>query len=227
MTAPDIHWTPLLRALCEDLARDGSNHTLLLYGSRADGSADEDSDYDIAAFGPRDRTVHDTRVIDGAFLDVFLYPESALSHPGPEWLKLRGSVVLAQRGQEADAFVQTLGALFEQGPPALPADEISARTTWDWKMLARMERGDAEGHYRRAWLLTSLLEDYFVLRGLWFEGPKKSLQWLRRHDASASSALEAALQPGASPEIIRLAVALVAGPPPVTSPAAPSSPPRS
>lgn len=227
MTAPHVRWTPLLRTLCEELTRDGSNHTLLLYGSRADGSADEDSDYDIAAFGPRDRTVRDTRVIDDAFLDVFLYPESALSQPSPEWLKLRGSVVLAQRGQEADAFVQALGALFVQGPPTLPADEISARTTWAWKMAARMERGDAEGHYRRAWLLTSLLEDYFALRGLWFEGPKKSLQWLRRHDAPASSALEAALQPGASPEIIRLAVALVASPPPVTSPTAPSSPPRS
>jgi hypothetical protein len=212
MTAPNIHWTPLLRTLCEELTREGGNHTLLLYGSRADGTADEDSDYDIAAFGPRDSTGRDTRTIDGTFLDVFLYPESALTQPGPEWLKLRGSVVLLQRGQEADRFLQGLAAVFTQGPPPLPADEIGARTTWAWKMAARMERGDAEGHYRRAWLLTALLEDYFALRRQWFEGPKKALQWIQAHDPETAHALQAALRPDASHASIRQAVARVAGP---------------
>lgn len=214
MTAPNIHWTPLLRTLCEELTRDGSNHTLLLYGSRAAGTADKDSDYDIAAFGARDSTGRDTRIIDGAFLDVFLYPESTLVQRGPEWLKLRGSVVLLQRGQEADRFLQGLDSVFTQGPPPLPADEISARTTWAWKMAVRMERGDAEGHYRRAWLLTALLEDYFALRKQWFEGPKKALQWLQAHDPETAQALQTALRPDASHASIRQAVARVAGPAP-------------
>lgn len=207
-------WTmpPLLEALRAELVQARGAHTVLLYGSRADGSAGEDSDYDIAAFGPRDGTGRDTRTIDGVFLDVFLYPESALSQPGPEWLKLRGSVVLLQRGQEADRFLQGLDAVFTQGPPPLPADEISARTTWAWKMATRMERGDAEGHYRRAWLLTALLEDYFALRRQWFEGPKKALQWLQAHDPETAQALQAALRPDASHASIRQAVVRVAGP---------------
>ena len=224
MTAPDILWTPLLRTLCEQLTQDGSHHTVLLYGSRADGTADEDSDYDIAAFGPRDAEGRDTQSIGGVFLDLFLYPESALSQPGPEWLKLRGSVVLAQRGQEADAFLQGLDTIFTQGPPALAADEANARISWAWKMLARMERGDAEGHYRRVWLLTSLLEDHFALRGLWFEGPKKALQWLRQHDATTYGALEAALQPGAPTARIREAVRCVVGPLPDSGRAEPPKP---
>lgn len=31
-------------------------------------------------------------------------------------------------------------------------------------MLQRLRRGDAEGDYRRHWLLTMALEDYFALR---------------------------------------------------------------
>ncbi|CAN7349012.1 nucleotidyltransferase domain-containing protein [Acidovorax sp. LjRoot66] len=221
-------WTPLLRTFCNELVQDGGAHTVLLYGSRANGSEDQDSDCDIAAFAPREDTARDTRVVDGVFLDVFIYPESVLlQQPATEFLKLRQSVVLVQRAQQADRFLQGLQALFAQGPPALPADEARARRSWAWKMVARMERGDAEGHYRRAWLLTSLLEDYFALRGLWYEGPKKALQWLGEHDPTVAIALKSALQPGALSESIHHAVWLVAGDPPVTSPAAPSFPPRS
>lgn len=212
-------WTPWLRALCNELVQDGGAHTVLLYGSRANGSEDQDSDCDIAAFAPREDTGRDTRVVDGVFLDVFVYPESVLlQQPATEFLKLRQSVVLVQRAQQADRFLQGLQALFAQGPPALPADEARARRSWAWKMVARMERGDAEGHYRRAWLLTSLLEDYFALRGQWYEGPKKALQWLGEHDAATAAAMEAALPPGASQASIRHAVTCVAGAPPGASP---------
>lgn len=212
-------WTPWLRTLCNELVQDGGAHTVLLYGSRANGSEDQDSDCDIAAFAPREDTGRDTRVVDGVFLDVFIYPESVLlQRPATEFLKLRQSVVLVQRGQEAEQFLQRLEALFIQGPLALPADEISARKTWAWKMVARMERGDAEGHYRRAWLLTSLLEDYFALRGHWYEGPKKALRWLHTNEPATAAAMEAALQPGASSASVRHAVASVAGAPPGESP---------
>lgn len=221
-------WKPWLRTLCNELVQDGGAHTVLLYGSRANGSEDQDSDCDIAAFAPREDTGRDTRVVDGVFLDVFVYPELVLlQQPASEFLKLRQSVVLVQRAQEADRFLQGLQALFAQGPPALPADEARARRSWAWKMVARMERGDAEGHYRRAWLLTSLLEDYFALRGLWYEGPKKALQCLGERDPAVAIALKSALQPGALPASIHHAVRLVAGDPPVTSRAAPSCPPRS
>lgn len=207
-------WTPLLHTICTELSQRRGVHTVLLYGSRANGTEDQDSDYDIAAFGPCEQAVRDTRMVGGGFLDAFIYPDSLLLQPGAELLKLRRSVVLVQRTQEADRFLQGLEALFAQGPAALPPDEISARKAWAWKMVARLERGDAEGHYRRAWLLTSLLEDYFALRQQWFEGPKKALRWLREQDPATAAALAAALQPGALPETIRLAVACVAGAPP-------------
>ena len=68
-----------------------------------------------------------------------------------------------------------------------------------------MQRGDAEGNYRRAWLLTALLEDYFHMQGRWWQGPKKALRWLAENDATVHRDFAAALEPGASPaDIVRL-----------------------
>ena len=78
-------------------------------------------------------------------------------------------------------------------------------------MLARMERADPEGNYRRIWLLQALLEDYFHRRGLWFEGPKKALRWLEASDAPAYNAYSRALEPGASNQTIANLVHLLTG----------------
>ncbi|WP_225548327.1 nucleotidyltransferase domain-containing protein [Chromobacterium violaceum] len=44
--------TDLLPRIVAELERDERLHTVLLYGSRADGSANQGSDYDIAALAP-------------------------------------------------------------------------------------------------------------------------------------------------------------------------------
>jgi hypothetical protein len=187
---------PLLARICRQLSERGA-HTVLLYGSRADGSANEFSDYDLAAFASVSRVFRDTRVIDGHFLDVFLHPDAVLSRRGQEHLALRGSRILAQRHDDATRFLADLDGLYERGPEGLSDDEIRARDVWARKMALRARRGDIEGDYRRAWLLTAVLEDYFVTRGMWFEGPKKAFQWLLAHDGALHAAFAAALKPTA------------------------------
>ena len=49
-------------------------------------------------------------------------------------------------------------------------------------MLDRIQERDMEADFRRVWLLTALLEDYFQLRGRWYEGPKLAFKWLREND---------------------------------------------
>ncbi|WP_434634505.1 nucleotidyltransferase domain-containing protein [Chromobacterium sp. CV08] len=203
----------LLLRIVAELERDPRLHTVLLYGSRADGSANQGSDYDIAAFGEVADLTRDTRRIDGEYLDLFLYPDSVLQAPTEEQLSLRGAKILRQRGEEASRFLDRLDALHAAGPQRLPDDELQARRDWAHKMAARIRRGDVEGDYRRAWLLTALLEDYFVLRGLWFEGPKKALRWLAAHDPDSRRAFERALKPDAGCEAIEALVLSVAGPP--------------
>lgn len=198
----------LLDRICRELLEGGA-HTVLLYGSRADGSANESSDYDVAAFGPVEHVIRDTRIIDGQFLDVFLHPEEVLSRPTRELLMLRGSRILRQRNGDATRFLAGLDELYQEGPDRLTVDEIRARDAWARKMVLRARRGDVDGDYRRVWLLTAALEDYFVTRGMWFEGPKKALRWLLMHEGAVYDAFEVALKPDATFTAIDALVDLV------------------
>lgn len=203
---------PVLAYICEQLAAKQGAHTVLLYGSRADGSATADSDYDVAAFAPIEDVLRDARVHDGSYLDIFIYPDRYLAASSEELLHIRQARILKQRGNEADRFLEQLDALFMQGPLPQPTDELAARIAWIHKMLARMQRGDAEGNYRRVWLLFSLLEDYFQFRRQWYQGPKKSLALLQRSEPEVYAKFAAALEPGASAETVQvLAIAVVNG----------------
>ena len=76
--------------------------------------------------------------------------------PTEDHLKLRESHVIVQRGVEATEFLAKVEELLRLGPKPLPADEIAVIKVWVQKMLARIKRSDAEGNYRRVWLLTAL-----------------------------------------------------------------------
>ena len=67
---------------------------------------------------------------------------------------------------------------------------------WLDKMLARAEKGDPEGDFRRHWLLTALLEDYFAFRGRWYLGPKSSLAFLQNEQPDHYAAFCRALARG-------------------------------
>lgn len=198
-----------LAAVCDRLEQEYSAHTILLYGSMADGSANADSDIDLAAFAAVDQDIRVAELFHGAFLDCFVYPESILGAPEEEHLRLRSAKVLRQRNGSGTAFIELLEKRYKEGPIALTADEAAARRIWARKMIARIQRGDVDGNYRRSSLLTALLEDYFHLRGLWFEGPKKSFAWLLANDPGTFDAMEAALVPAAPVSAIEHAIDLV------------------
>jgi predicted nucleotidyltransferase len=208
----------LLERLCDELVQRHGVHTVILYGSRANGSALPGSDIDIAAFWPADQALRDTGQFHGEYLDLFIYPDRLLAQPSADDLKLRGGKVMLQRGDEAQRCLAALDALHAAGPAPLPDDELQARRDWARKMLGRIARGDTEGHYRRAWLQMALLEDWFVLRGRWFEGPKRALAWLAEHEPATRLAFDAALAPGASWDTLRLLVEQVVGQVPVDIP---------
>lgn len=186
-------------------------HTAILYGSRARGDAGPASDYDVAGFADTTAVERITGAWRSGYLDVFVYPESKLA-ASAEMLHMRGGKVLFQRDRAGDEFLAALEAVRAAGPEALPESELTARRNWAWKMLDRARLGDPEGNYRRAWLLTALLEDYFHLRGLWYEGSKKSLVFLAASEPEVCAKFEAALLPGASLDTIAGLVEAVAGP---------------
>jgi hypothetical protein len=119
--------------------------------------------------------------------------------------------VLFQRGAHGDEVLAAVDAMHTAGPAMLSANEARTRRLWLRKMLARAEKGDPEGNYRRHWLLIALLEDYFRLRGEWYLGPKRSLRLLHHKKPEHAAVLEKAFEPSASIMDIQAAVVLVAG----------------
>jgi len=209
--APVVLRSQIIEKVCSELQEKHSAHTILLYGSEADGTSRAESDLDIAAFAAISEVIRDARLLHGTYIDVFVYPEIVLSSPSEEHLRFRGSRVLKQQGASADTFLSKLDAFYNAGLKPLAADELSARREWAGKMLGRLARGDIEGHFRRSWLLTALLEDCFHLRGNWYEGPKKSFQWLQQNDPDTHRAFDAALTPGAEVSKIKALMVRVVG----------------
>lgn len=189
----------IVDALCERLVVEHQCHTVILYGSRARGDAEADSDYDLIGFhdgtGPVRRETGRWR---GALLDVFVYPAERLLTADDAMLHVRGGRVLRQRGDLGVQFLASLERMYAEAPPVLAADEMLARKNWALKMLDRAARGNVEGNYRRVWLLTTLLENYFVFRGRRYPGPKEAFEFLAVSDAEAHALFGAALQPDAA-----------------------------
>jgi len=187
-------------------------HTVILYGSHARGENTVVSDYDLAGFRKGGRELRVARLWQGVYLDVFIYPESRLREDDSSLLRMRNGRVLCQKRQLGSRFLAHLQKLFHKGRKKLRPDEIRALKVWARKMIDRARAGDVEGDYRRTWLLTSLLEDYFLIRSRWYLGPKESLAWLRTNAAETYDGFRRALRPGASlRDIEELAERVVGG----------------
>lgn len=203
----------LLRALVDRLRNEEHCHTVILYGSRARGQPTPESDWDVIAFREADGpVVRETGLWRGARMDIFIYPSRRLELADAELMHVRGGLVLLDRDGSGRNLLARLDEIHARGPEPLPADEIAARRAWAWKMLDRASRGDVEGHHRRAWLLTMLLENYFLFQGVWYPGPKVSFETLRETDRRTLALFENALAPNASLHTIATLVEHVNGP---------------
>jgi hypothetical protein len=181
-------------------------HAVILYGSRARGTATESSDWDVLGIrktGASQRVARDFR---GAWLDAFVQPESHFATLDPESLKLLGGrVVMDKRGFGA-ALMKRVAAFEAKGPEPLRQDEDEVIRVWYSKTLARVARDDLEARHRRVWMLFQSLEDYFKLRRRWYRGPKESFPWLAEHDPETHEAFARALEPSATLDDLRLLV---------------------
>ena len=200
------------------IADGNACHTVVLYGSRARGDADDGSDVDILCIRDAGPALRDSRVIDGVYFDAFVYPRDALTTPDASLLRILGGQVMRERDGEGTALLDRVRALFDKGPDPLPADERTARVVWARKMLDRTRgKHSVEADYRRQSLVVQALEDYFALRGLWFRGPKVAFPWLLGHDAGAHHAFESVMGSPTDDDTLAALVDAVYGPLPATT----------
>lgn len=188
-------------------------HTTILYGSHARGDATLHSDIDLICIREDGPSVRDARVVDGIYIDAFVYPEAALKTLEPSLLRVLGGIVIRERDGFGSALLTRLQEVHDRGPTPLPDDQRRALVIWSQKMLDRFrgQRG-LDADYRRMSLLIQALEDYFTLRGAWFRGSKAAFAWLLQHDSAAYVLFERAAQPGASDGAFSDLVQAVYGP---------------
>lgn len=167
---------------------------VIVYGSFADGSANETSDFDALVISEHTRT-HDSSVVCGVVLDVFVYPAETFQaefHPEDFLPVSDGKIILDPHGIAAQLKAQVNDYLSEL--PLKTGDEIRDEIAWCEKMLSRTLREDAEGFFRWHWLLSDSLEIYCDIKHLHYSGPKKALKSMQQTDPEGFCIYSAALK---------------------------------
>jgi len=173
---------PILRHAFFELTTRYDCHTVILYGSRARGDFTDDSDYDLVGIREAGETARIGELIEGRFLDAFVYPEAKFSENEEKLLRIRGGKILVERNDFGKKLLARIESRYERGPEKLLEDERIAQATWVRKNLARAKRGDIEGDFRRAWLLHELLAFHFESADRWYRGPKEGFRELAEKD---------------------------------------------
>ena len=137
--------------------------TIILYGSRARGDFNTQSDIDIIAFRDEGESFRIARWDEQlkCYLDIFVETFSKFNE---SHLKLANGLVLLDKDGFGQKLIQRIN-LAVLCPNILPRNELNTRSVWYNKMIERAKIQDIEGLYRHQWALNTLIEDYFVFRG--------------------------------------------------------------
>ena len=179
------------------LAAEYDPVAIIVYGSFADGTSNLFSDFDALLMTADGARRHDDRFVDCTQLDVFVHPLSDFQgdYDPAEYARIYGGQILLDRDGIAAALLERVRC-FVDGQAKKTAEELRLDLSWCEKMLRRAERTDAEGCFRRHWLLVDSLEIYTALRGWPYLGPKKALGQLEKKDKAAYALYETALTAG-------------------------------
>lgn len=161
--------------------------SIIVYGSYADGTQTEHSDFDALVLGPTSPYAHDDSVVDGVKLDVYVYPRDIFY----------GEIVLDDFEQvhegrvvlDSDGMGTWLKNMIANQIASIPAkrdEDIAASLEWCDNMCARSAKGDAEGYFRRHWLLTDSVEIYCDVTGQPFLSPQKTMIKMAKNDPEAA-----------------------------------------
>lgn len=114
-------------------------------------------------------------------LDAWIYNTETMDDV-TQFLHIRGGEILLDNNNKCIDFLNDIDQEFAMGPKQLTVKEKDFLRDWLQKMFRRAKKGDIEGNFRYHWMLTDALEIYFNIKGVWYLGPKKSLQWLYEND---------------------------------------------
>lgn len=168
--------------------------SIILYGSYANGTNNLNSDFDSLVISENCEPFHDTSFVNGIQLDVFVYPASYFdgNYDCNDFIQIFDGKIITDSDGRGKALQENVRSYLQNRPKKSKA-EIDAAVDWCVKMLARGKRCDAEGMYRRHWVLIDSLEIFCDVMYHPYRGPKKALKWMEENHPAAFDCYKKAL----------------------------------
>lgn len=154
----------------------------IIYGSFSNETNNENSDFD-ALIITDNINMHDTNIIDGTVLDVFIYPVELFegNYDPQDFIQVYNGRIILDNKQIGQKLIDDV-RYYVDNMPRKTASEIEDELKWCEKMLNRIGNEVAEGYYRRHLLIVESLEIYCDINGLYYFGSKNILNTMKFED---------------------------------------------
>lgn len=165
--------------------------SILLYGSYANGMNDESSDFDCMIIVDKKEKNHDDSIIGGVQLDCFIYTtEEIKAEDADIFLTAYDAEIVHDNGVGQELKNRVLE--YVKNSPKAEPEEKEFLISWILKTCKRIEKGDDEGNLRAFALMGESLEDYYLLRDMFYFGSKKAIRYLKENDQAGYELLHKA-----------------------------------
>ncbi|MCB9498410.1 MAG: nucleotidyltransferase domain-containing protein [Bacillales bacterium] len=168
--------------------------SIIVYGSFADGSNNENSDLDALVISNENQSMHDVSIQNGVQLDVFVESKSSfIDFNLEDYVQLFNGIVVFDTNDFGKKIIEKVNEYINSIPKKNNIEKKD-EVAWCKKMLLRIQRDDVEGLFRWHWLLVDSLEIYFDLIEQPYRGPKKALLWMEKNQPIAFVLFDSALR---------------------------------
>ncbi|MGL5379221.1 nucleotidyltransferase domain-containing protein, partial [Clostridium sp.] len=114
-------------------------HTIILYGSYANGTNNLNSDFDALIITDKQFSAHDATEIDGVLLDVFIYNTSSFGNEinFNEYVQIHDGCIVLDKYETGKYLKENVCKLIKETPKKSNEEKLQ-QIKWCEKMLSRI-----------------------------------------------------------------------------------------
>jgi len=185
----------MVETICKYLINTYKPHAIIVYGSFANHTNDENSDFDVMLITDKVNTRHDSNYIEGIKLDAHIFSTAEVEQPNDlnKFVQVFDGKIVIDEREIAKKLKEQVLVYIEENSKTTNAEKEHL-IQWCLKMLKRTECDDTEGMYRWHWLLYDSLEIYCNIRDMFYFGPNKTLRWVKVNDLEGYNLVDKALK---------------------------------
>jgi len=179
----------------EYLKKEYRAKLILLYGSYSLNAQNHESDIDLLVFADIEEPKHESKVFDGHMLDAWVYPVKEIENP-KEYIHIYPCIIQYDELAKAEQFVKEIERIREEKTIKMSLAEKEQMDKWITKMIQRGSQNSPESNYRYLWLIYDFPELYCKYHGIYYDGPIKTIRYVKEHDKAVYIEYEWLLQNG-------------------------------